>query len=86
MTRLTNTALSRRFALLLGAVAISGIALAAPAPAEAKSKFDIDIHIGSGFGYGYGGGYYGGPCKWFLHKYLVTGKYYWKKKYYKCVW
>ena len=40
-------------------------------------------HYGHGF-YGYGP-YYGGGCHWLKRKWHRTGKYYWKKRYFRCI-
>lgn len=94
MTNSIKTSLTRKLTLVAGALVVSTMTLAGAA--EAKSNFHIDLHFGgpgyvggywgSGWGYGpgYGYGYYGPNCYKFLKKYKITGKYYWKKKFYTC--
>lgn len=80
--------LAKKIALTLGAAAIATTAsLAGTSDAEAKSKFKIDLHFGGGYhgahvGYGYG---YRAPCRFFKRRWHKTGKYKWKKRYFRCM-
>ncbi len=93
MTTSTKSALIRKLTLAAGALVVSTMTLASAA--DAKSNFTI--HLGFGgyggwgggyhgpvYGYGPGYGYYGPNCHKYWKKYKFTGKYYWKKKFYKC--
>ena len=87
MTNSTKSTLTRKVALGLGAIVISTMTLASAA--DAKPKFHIDLHFGGGYhggywGPGWGPGWGGPNCWWYLKKYKKTGKWYWKKKFYKC--
>lgn len=44
-------------------------------------------HFHGHFGHGYYGyrPYYGGGCHWLKRKWHRTGKYYWKKRYFRCI-
>ena len=92
MTTSNTTTLTRKIALGLGAIVVSTMTLAGAA--DAKSNFNVHLDFGGGglhgvhFGHGYGpyyGSGWGGPnCWWYLKKYKKTGKFFWKKKFWKC--
>lgn len=91
MIKLNTTNLTRKVALGLGAIVVSTMTLAGAN--QAQAKVSIDLHFG-GWGWGgpgvyhgphYGPGYWGPSCYYFKKKWFKTGKFRWKKKYYKCM-
>jgi len=90
MSTSTKNTLIRKVTLGLGAIVISTMTLAGAA--NAKPNFTIHLGFGGpgyvggywGPGYGYGYGYLGPNCYKYWKKYKITGKWYWKNKFYKC--
>ena len=92
MTASIKTSLVRKLTLAAGALVVSTMTLAGAA--DAKSNITVHFGFGGwgggyygpvyGYGYGPGYGYYGPNCYKYWKKYKITGKYYWKKKFYKC--
>ena len=95
MTTSIKTSLIRKLTLGAGAILISTMTLAGAADAKTNFHINLDFggHGGWGGGYyapvydygpGYGFGYYGPNCHKYWKKYKITGKWYWKNKFYKC--
>lgn len=86
MTKFNNTAVSWKFALMLGALVVSSMTLAGAGAgaAEAKSNIQIDLNFGTnGFsGISFGNRFVGNGwnyCDKYWFKYQTTGKFKYKK-------
>jgi hypothetical protein len=93
MTKFNNTTVTRKIALMLGALVVSSMTLAGAV--EAKSKIHIDLNFGTnGFsGISFGNGYIGNGfvgngwnyCDKYWFNFQTTGKFKYKNKYMKCM-
>lgn len=86
MTTSNTTSLARKVTLALGAIVVSTVAVASASQAQAGVK----VYLGWGGGHhwshqGHGHGHWGPSCYYFKKKWHKTGKFYWKKKYFKCM-
>lgn len=82
MTSLNAKSISRKVTLTLGAIIVSTMSIAGAN--QAQAKVHVDLHFG-----GWGGPAFVGPtfnyCNKYWWKYQKTGKFYYKKKYMKCM-
>lgn len=77
--------------ITLGLAAATVAAMTFAGAAQAKPKVHLHLSFGAygpafGIASHYPGYGWAGPCKWYLKKYKKTGKYYWKKKFKKCMY
>ena len=80
MTSVMTKTLARKITLALGALVVSTMTLASANQAHAGVK----IYLGSGWNHGWVGPGFN-YCNKYWWKYQKTGKFYFKKKYMKCM-